>query len=314
MRLTTNFRTVPPVLDWVNGVFGRLMPDEVPASQPRYEPLDAAPGAVPGGDHRPVLLGGPAREARRPGSCGSSRPATWPPPSTTSATDPDALAGADDGDGGRLAAGPARRRHHPAADPHLAAATCGPRSTERYIPYRLNTGTLVYDTQEVRDALAALRAIDDPTDELSLVAALRSPLYACADTDLFTFQPRRRPLGPPPPDAARRASPPTIRWPRALAHLRTLWEQRWWLRPSLLLDRLLDRSAAAFVLAFGERPSRREVWGRLRFLVDQARAFEEAGGGAACGPSSTGPSCSAPRAPGCTSRCCPRPTTTPCGS
>src|SRR5581483_8899403 len=65
--------------------------------------------------------------------------------------------------------------------------------------------------------------------------------------------------------------------PAGLAHLRTLWEQRWWLRPSVLLDRLLVERAA-FVLAFGEGRAA-EVWGRLRFLVDQARAFEEAGGG-----------------------------------
>ncbi|MCA1673619.1 MAG: UvrD-helicase domain-containing protein, partial [Actinobacteria bacterium] len=39
-RLTTNFRTTAPVLEWVNHVFGRLIVEE-PASQPAYEALHA---------------------------------------------------------------------------------------------------------------------------------------------------------------------------------------------------------------------------------------------------------------------------------
>src|SRR5690606_19400683 len=116
------------------------------------------------------------------------------------------------------------------------------------LPYRLATGTLVYDTQEVRDALATLRAVDDPSDELSLVAALRSPLYACSDVDLFTFRQAggRWDLRREPPDAVPEDHPVRV----ALAHLRTVWEERWWLGPAALLDRLL-RERHAHLLAFG---------------------------------------------------------------
>jgi ATP-dependent exoDNAse (exonuclease V) beta subunit len=133
----------------------------------------------------------------------------------------------------------------------------------------------VYDTQEVRDALAALRAIDDPTDHLSLVAALRPPLYACSDVDLYEF----RRLGGTwqlqhePPDTVPADHP--VR--RAFAHLRSLWHERWWLRPSEMLERLL-RERHAFVLGFGD-PRPAEVWRRLRFLLDQARSFEAASQG-----------------------------------
>src|SRR5204862_4480219 len=65
--------------------------------------------------------------------------------------------------------------------------------------------------------------------------------------------------------------------PVAMRHLKSLADQRWWLEPSALLDRLL-RERNAFVLAFGSRRPR-EVWRRLRFLVDQARAFEGSAGG-----------------------------------
>ncbi len=62
-----------------------------------------------------------------------------------------------------------------------------------------------------------------------------------------------------------------------MAHLRSLWEQRWWLSPATLLDRVL-RERRAFLLACGD-PRPVEVWRRLRFLLDQARSFEESNGG-----------------------------------
>jgi ATP-dependent helicase/nuclease subunit A len=143
------------------------------------------------------------------------------------------------------------------------------------LPYHLATGTLVFASQEVRDALAALRAIDDPSDELSLVAALRSPLYACNDVHLAEFRGAggRWDLRS---DAASvvDASHPVA---GALAHLRGLWERRWWVRPADLLATLLHERRASIVAFGSDRPA--EAWGRLRYLLDQTRHFEESGGG-----------------------------------
>src|SRR6185437_2047256 len=55
------------------------------------------------------------------------------------------------------------------------------------VPYRMESGSLVVFTQEVRDLVACLRAIDDPSDQVALVAALRSPAYACSDVDLLRW-------------------------------------------------------------------------------------------------------------------------------
>src|SRR6267378_6771354 len=55
------------------------------------------------------------------------------------------------------------------------------------VPYRMESGSLVVFTQEVRDLVACLRAIDDPSDQVALVAALRSPAYACSDVDLLKW-------------------------------------------------------------------------------------------------------------------------------
>ena len=55
------------------------------------------------------------------------------------------------------------------------------------VPYRLEGASLVFGTQEVRDLLNCLRALDDPADQVALVAALRSPALACSDADLLEF-------------------------------------------------------------------------------------------------------------------------------
>jgi ATP-dependent exoDNAse (exonuclease V) beta subunit len=273
-RLTTNFRTVAGVLEWVNAFFTDSMAEESAGRQPRYEPLDAWRDAHPSADHRPVLLGGPhpdpkvrAGELREAEAADVARavadvrdhPDRWPVYDTRE-------------DQWR----PARLSDVTILLPTRTSLTYLREALDlAELPYRLATGTLVYDTQEVRDALAAVRAIDDPTDRLSLVAALRSPLYACSDVDLFTFRDaggrwdlRREPPESVPPDHPVR---------KAYEHLRSLWAERWWLSPAVLLDRLL-RERRAFLLALGD-PRPAEVWRRLRFLVDQARAFEEANGG-----------------------------------
>ena len=271
LSLTTNFRTVPAVVDWVNGLFAQLMADEIPGVQPRHQPLVAYREPALGADHRPVILGGPhdkanAAELRTVEAADVARivagiradPAAWPVCDRTSRQwRPTRLADI-------TILVPTRT-----SLPYLQAALA-----EWDIRYRLDTGTLVYDTQEVTDLLAVLATVDDPTNQLSLIAALRSALYACADTDLFTYRHAggRWDLRRDPPDGVPCDHPVAA----ALAHLRSLWEQRWWMTPSTLLGRVIAERQA-FALAFGDK-RHKEVWRRLRFLLDQTRAFEAAGG------------------------------------
>ncbi len=58
VTLRQNFRTVEPIVDFVNGLFGALIQEE-PGRQPAYEPLVADRSAVQGIDQRPVVFGGP---------------------------------------------------------------------------------------------------------------------------------------------------------------------------------------------------------------------------------------------------------------
>jgi ATP-dependent exoDNAse (exonuclease V) beta subunit len=145
------------------------------------------------------------------------------------------------------------------------------RAFEQYdVPYRMESGSLVLQTQEVRDLLSCMRAIDDPSDQVALVAALRSPAYGCSDVDLLTWV-----------EADGRLS--YERTPAAIeSPVRTALESL-----AAFHRRRLDRSAAATIEAFiHERclavqaigaPRPREAWRRLRYVVAQARRWAETG-------------------------------------
>jgi ATP-dependent exoDNAse (exonuclease V) beta subunit len=144
------------------------------------------------------------------------------------------------------------------------------------IPFRAESSSLVYATRAVRDLLMVLRAIDDPTNELHTVAALRTPLLGCGDDDLFRFKVERRgrwsywaqqPESVPPDDPVA----------AGLAYLRARHDERRWRSPSELLERIA-RDRRSLELGFAEGRAR-DVWRRLRFVIDQARAWSEATGG-----------------------------------
>ncbi len=143
------------------------------------------------------------------------------------------------------------------------------------IPYRLEGGSLLFDTQEVRDMLNCLRAIDDPTDEVSVVAALRSPAFACSDVDLMRWRESggwwdylARGLD----DRARAAESPVGDGLVALRgyHRDRLGKSTAQLIAEFTRDRRLDELDLAEA-----RP--REAWRRRRFLLEEARARDAAG-------------------------------------
>ncbi len=57
----------------------------------------------------------------------------------------------------------------------------------RRVPYSLEGQTTSYSTQEVTDIVNAMTAINDPTDQIAIVATLRSVSFGCSDTDLWDW-------------------------------------------------------------------------------------------------------------------------------
>ena len=270
--LTQNFRTVRPILEWVNATFASLI-QEVPGSQPAYLPLlpvRGAPGIGPpvafvGTEHDGKLNADQLREAEAADVAGTIRRAVrerW----SVGERGPD---GNDTWRSARwsdIAVLLPARTSLPFLERALEAAE---------IPYRAETSTLVYGSREVRELMLVARALDDPTDSLSVVAALRTPGFGCGDDDLFTW--RRRYGGRwdhqgPVPEGA----PPDHPVALGIAWLRELHRERLWLSPSQVLERIL-RDRRFFELGAAERRPR-DLWRRLRFVLDQCRAWEEAGG------------------------------------
>ena len=145
------------------------------------------------------------------------------------------------------------------------------------VAYRLEGASLIFATQEVRDLFNCLRAIDDPSDQVALVAALRSPAFVCSDVDLLEFSQkggRFDYLAPPPDGESQKdgAGPVEL----ALESLRGYHQDRYWGSVAGLIDRFI-RDRLLMEAALGH-PRTREQWRRYRFLVEQARAFAEAGG------------------------------------
>ena len=144
------------------------------------------------------------------------------------------------------------------------------------VSFRAESSSLVYATRAVRDLLMVLRAIDDPSDSLRILSALRTPLLACGDDDLFRFKVERRGRWnylASQPDTVPADDPVRV----GLEYLRGLHDQRFWTAPSQLLDQVA-RDRRVWELGFaGGRP--RDVWRRVRFVIDQARAWSEAAGG-----------------------------------
>ena len=260
--LGSNFRSTSAVLEWCNHVFAQLLKDE-PGQAP-YEPLTPARKDPSGGTVHllgqplPPMPAGAAREVEaeqiaaalrtmhgRQWRVYDKRDEAWRP------------ARFDD------IAVLIRSR---AILPYLQRAL-----EDLDIPYRVESRSLVYNTQEIRDLTNILAAIDDPTDEVAVVAALRSPGFGCGDDDLlrhrssggrwdYMAQPSVEPGDTPSPVA------------HGFEFLRRLHERRFWAALGELVETVIRERALREIAWSYRRP--REHWQRYRFLLEQVRALE----------------------------------------
>jgi ATP-dependent helicase/nuclease subunit A len=270
--LTANFRSSRPVLDWINGVFSNVIAEE-PDVQPAYQRLspnrrhhlDHGSVTVFGLDEHDDLGSKKADEIRRREAADAADAVATALAEQWQVTDEGELRGCRPGDITVLL--PARTSL-PALELALRA---------RDIPYRAENSSVVYTTSEIRHLMLALRAAADPTDELALVAALRTPLYGCSDVELYEW--RRdggrwsiwwQPADDTPPELADHPVG------AALQHLGSLARRASRVGPADLLAALIDERRVLDVAL--DHPDARDVWRRVRYVVDQARAWSDAGG------------------------------------
>lgn len=137
------------------------------------------------------------------------------------------------------------------------------------VPYRVESQSLILGTQEIREVLSCLRAIDSPADQVALIAALRSSAFSLSDTELLEFS-----------DAGGRfdyIAPGKAGGPvkEALDELLRYHRERLWLPIDELVE-LFIRERRLLETCYGiARP--RERMRRLQFIIERARAFAQAG-------------------------------------
>jgi ATP-dependent exoDNAse (exonuclease V) beta subunit len=271
--LSRNWRSSPAIVAWVNAVFGRLVrPAE--ASQPDYVGLQAAARPAAGDAGAPVLLLGAAALGG-----GESRGIPAERLRATEFAEVAALIRRAVDEGWPVRDGPGTRPLHLGDVCVLipARTVLGPLVGEfeaARLPYRVESSSLVYATRAEGDLLAVLRAVDDPSDHLAVVTALRSAAFGFGDDDLYDY---RRLCGGAHPPWDYLSPQPDHPISEALRWMRELHEERLWLSPGEITDRVLGERRL-LELAFAEN-RHRDTWRRLRRAADQARAFSDSTGG-----------------------------------
>ncbi len=180
LRITQNFRSVPGIIDWVNGAFaglirrpddGRYMPDYEPVHAmrdgdgPAVYSLDLETKATRSGDFRREEGEAVARFI-------------WD------------LVGS-----GREVLDTVTRMSRPVRFGDIALVYRSTTGIDSYedplreagIPYLVEGGKLYYTRQEVRDISNAVWVIEDPFDSAALLAALRSPMFGFSDEEIFLY-------------------------------------------------------------------------------------------------------------------------------
>jgi ATP-dependent helicase/nuclease subunit A len=278
VRLSANFRSTRAVIDFANDVFGRLITHE-PDTQPAFQRLDACRAAAFLGHGTVSLLGVERHDDlvpnQRNAELGSADALRLREATDVAAAVSTALA---DGwpvyDESLRTLRPCRpgdicillptRISLPALEAELRSAG---------LAYRAENSSVVYATAEIRHLLLALRAADDPTDTLALVESLRSPLYGCSDRDLWEWRSAGGSwhLWAPPPSGLE--DHPVA---EAIDHLRSVAERTRTSSVADLLAAVADERRAYDLALRG--PDARDVWRRLRFVIEQARSWADAGG------------------------------------
>ncbi|MCY3568532.1 MAG: UvrD-helicase domain-containing protein [Chloroflexi bacterium] len=266
VRLSQNFRSAPGVTEFVNAIFEPMM--QAGSQQAEWDDLRAYRPPLDEVEHPVTVVGGAydlkARDVRAIEADGLAR----------------LIGEITDAPWQVFDKALNRTRDARFADTAVLVPTRTglshllPELDAQGIPYRLESRSLVYHSSEVRVLLNLLRAIDDPTDQIALVAALKSPAFACADDDLYRWSlaggrwdyRRPAPADLPPDDPVAES----MRW------LGQATERRWTMSVSELVG-FVVRERRLLELAVVERQPR-EHWQRYRFMIDQARAFSDRGG------------------------------------
>jgi ATP-dependent helicase/nuclease subunit A len=267
-QIATNFRSNPEMLAALNTVFDAVLVPEV-GVQPGNVPLGAPPDGETArrppivlalGEHVEKITADDLRRAEAAAIAGVLHRAHR--------------------DGWEIRDRRDKDRWRPCRWGDMAILMPARTGIERYedalagagIPYRHEGSRDFYQRQEVRDLIWVLAAIDDPTDRLALVGALRSSAFALNDEELVIHVAEAGALS-----YRSKAKGPTAAVNDALAELADLHRMRIKFSLAETVRKVVERTRLVeFALT---RPDGDQGAANLLAIVDQARLFAAAGGG-----------------------------------
>lgn len=278
LALTANWRSTKSIIEWVNQIFGELI-EEVHGYQSGYEPLEARREVIKGDPGPPVSSFGSASDLKV-----------------------DEIRLSEGQDTAKMiykiikegwlveASGEVRQARlddicilipNRSNLSHLEAVF-----SKSQIPYRVGVSNQILAASEIRDLFAVLCAIDDPSEELMVVTALRSPAFGCGDDDLYSYHKAyddssKRPwnylfLGDRDP---KNSIPDPLGHivGESLAWLEKMHSMRNFYSVSQLVEKVM-RERCCLELALAHK-NYRDIWRRLRYFSDLARKFTYETGG-----------------------------------
>jgi ATP-dependent helicase/nuclease subunit A len=180
LHLTQNFRSRPAILRFVNRAFETLIQPSVEAGQTRYEPIQPPPDLPEEPSVLALCFEAPLAERDDLLRAESAALATLL---------------AHVADGGLEVRDPDTKDVRPsrAGDVMvLARRLTQVRALEEALEsvglrFTVEGGKSFFDRQEVHETLAVLRALDDPSDRVCLVSALRSSFFGVSDRDIVSY-------------------------------------------------------------------------------------------------------------------------------
>jgi len=265
-QISTNFRSNPALLEGLNAAFGAIL-DAVPGVQSANVALQAPPDA-PAAERVPIVLA----EGNLEGSAEAVR-----------AGEARVIAGLLHGarrDGWEIRDRHAGDRWRTCQWGDMAILLPARTGLELYeqalaeagIPYRHEGSRDFFERDEVRGLIWVLSAIDDPTDRVALIGALRSSAFAISDEQLVIHAAAAGPLSYRSPKPG-----PNEAVNDAMTELRDLHRMRRNLSLAEVVRRVVERTRLVeFALT---RQDGDQGAANLLAIVDDARLFAAAGGG-----------------------------------
>ena len=269
LTLRENRRSTRPIIEWVNHVFGKWMRDEE-KGQAEWIPLDVAEETAAPEDIGKVFHFGEKTEADNIDEIRKREASEVA--KIAEAVCAGAVQVRDRHQGGSI------RKSRPG---DLTILTSARTDWENYffefdalgLPYTAEIGgAAVFATQEFRDLLNCLHAIDDPSDQPSTVGALKSPYFGCTDVDLYDWAQaggRFSCTAEFPPDVSSESVA------RAMSVMRQYNTLRDTLQPAVLIERFIRERRGRELMFFTDDPT--SGLRRLDLAVELARRFTEEG-------------------------------------